>query len=148
DGIPMRDQTWAAAMRNEATITAQASPPDTDRGSRFPIVALTRKPANGSRGISASTGSPFESRERLGVERLPMAEQGNDEREADGRLGGGDGHHEEGDDLPVHGALLAAEGHEGQVHRVQHDLDGEQQRDDVAAQEDAGRAEGEEQPRE
>ena len=40
---------------------------------------------------------------------------------------------------------LAAEGHERQVHGVQHHLDREQQRDDVAAQEHAGRADGEEQ---
>jgi hypothetical protein len=63
--------------------------------------------------------------------------------EADGGFGRGHGHDEERDDLAVHVPELAAERHERQVHGVQHDLDRQQQRDDVAAQEDARRADGE-----
>src|SRR5688572_27075414 len=140
--------TCITEIPNESTITAVARPPEIDFGRRFPRKALTRKPPNGSSGISASTGSPLEARKGFGVERLAMAEQGDHERQADRRLGGGDGHDEEGDDLPVDLAELAAERDERQVDGVQHDLDRHQQRDDVAAQEHARRADGEQQARE
>ena len=39
---------------NDASITSEASPPETGFGSRLPSVALTTKPTNGSSGISAS----------------------------------------------------------------------------------------------
>src|SRR5262245_33614901 len=109
-GRPASRQTSVAAIPNDASITSEASPPDTDLGSRFPIVELTTKPANGSSGISAISGevtglpcfrSPFERRERVGVERFAGAEERDHEREADGGLGRRDRHHEEGDDLPV-----------------------------------------------
>src|SRR6187455_1869631 len=72
-----------------------------------------------------------------------MAEEGDDEREADGGFRRRNGHHEKDDDLSVDVAVVTAEGDEGQVHGVQHDLDREQDRDQVAAQEDAGHAERE-----
>src|SRR4029078_7769716 len=100
--MPNSVQTWLAAIRNDPTITAQARPPDTLFGSRFPIATLRGKPANGSKGMRASTGSPFQRGEGLGVERLPMAEQRDDQRETDRGLGRGHRHDEEGDDLAVH----------------------------------------------
>ena len=54
--------------------------------------------------------------------------------------------HEEDQHLAVEGPQRAAEGDEGQVHRVQHQLDAHEHRDDVAAQEDAHDADGEERP--
>ena len=47
----MTDMT---ATANEAIITAQPTPPEIDFDSRRPKNALTRKPANGSSGISKS----------------------------------------------------------------------------------------------
>src|SRR5688572_30257468 len=121
--MPARASTCITAITNDAAITPVASDPETAFGRRLPTNALTRKPANGSSGISANTGSPLQGRERFGIERLAMAEQRDHERQADRRFRGGHGHHEEGDDLPVDLAPLAAEGHERQVDGVQHDLD-------------------------
>src|SRR5262245_58478044 len=134
-------QTSAADTTNAAIIMSEASPPDTDFGKRRPKNALTRNPASGNAGMRAITLSPFERREGVGVERLPVPEERDDERQADGRLGRRHGHHEEDDDLAVDVAGKAAEGDERQVHGVQHDLDREQDRDQVAAHEDAGRSE-------
>ena len=72
-----------------------------------------------------------------------MPEQSDDERQSDRGFGGGHRHHEERDDLSVDLAELTAEGHERQVDRVEHDFNRQQQRDQVAAQEYAGRANGE-----
>ena len=47
-------ETDSAETANDAIIARQASPPETDFGSRRPKKALTRKPASGSRGISKS----------------------------------------------------------------------------------------------
>src|SRR4029450_4781202 len=57
-------------------------------------------------------------------------------------------HTEQLDRLTLGRAEMAAGGDEGQVHRVQHDLDRQQDRDQVAAQEHADRADGEQDPRE
>src|SRR5688572_8068097 len=73
-----------------------------------------------------------------------MAEQGDDQRQPDGRFRGGHRHHEEGDDLTVHVAAITAERDERQVHRVQHDLDRQQNRDQIPAEKDARRADGKE----
>src|SRR5262245_44173927 len=143
--IPTSCQTWDTATANEASITRQARPPDTLFDKRRPIEALTRKPTNGRRGISDSTGSPLERRERFGIERLAVPEEPDHERQADGGLGGGDGHDEERDDLSVHRPELAAERNERQVRGVQHDLDRQEQRDQVTAHKDAGRADREQQ---
>src|SRR5262245_29127 len=165
--------TRAAATRetmNAAIIAPQATAPAVRLLTRRPRLAFTRKPTNGSRGISSSmrraqpgnaktaktaqtdhslrglrplpplTFSPFERREHVGVQRLALAEQRDHNRQANRRFGGGDRHHEEHDDLAVHRSQLAPEGDEAQVHGVQHDLDRQQNRDDIASDEDAGRA--------
>src|SRR5687768_5868541 len=99
--MPASCQTVIAEMTNDSSITSDARPPDTDFGSRRPIVALTRKPANGSSGISASieevTTSPLQRGEGIGVERFPAAEERNHERQAHGGLGGRNRHDEERD---------------------------------------------------
>src|SRR5688500_3502034 len=87
--------------------------------------------------------SPFQRGERIGVQRLAVPEEGDDERQADRRFSRGHGHHEERDDLAVDVAAISSEGDERQVHRIEHDFDREQDRDQVAAQEDAGRADRE-----
>src|SRR5262245_11804019 len=96
-------QTSAADTTNAAIIMSEASPPETDFGRRRPKNALTTNPASGNAGMRAITGgglrtparfSPFERREGVGVERLPVPEERDDEREADCRLGRRHGHHE------------------------------------------------------
>ena len=120
-------------------------PPDTAFDSRRPKAALTRKPRNGSSGISSSMAGVyhFSIRERVGVQRLAVPEQRDHDRQADRRLGRRHRHDEEHDHLAVGAAERAPERHERQVHGVQHDLDRQQDRDEVAAHEHAGRADRE-----
>src|SRR5689334_19756286 len=143
--------TASSDTANEPIIAPQATAPAAAFDTRRPRLALTRKPRNGRSGISSSIGRtprrhedakrlPLQAREGFGVQRLAVTEQGDDDREADGGFRGGDGHHEEHDDLAVGGAERAAEGDEREVHRVQHDLDRQQDRDQVAADEHAGGA--------
>src|SRR6266853_2825846 len=134
--------TAATETANDSTIAPHAMIPAAALLRRRPKLAFSRKPTNGNSGISSSM-SPLQASERLGVQRLAMAEQADDDREADGGFGCGHGHHEEHDDLAVGCAERAAERDEAQVHRVQHDLDREQDRDDVAADQHTRRADGE-----
>src|SRR5687767_9061077 len=138
--IPTSCQTPIAETTNDAIIASDASPPETPFGRRRPSMALTRKPTSGNSGISASTESPLEQRECVGVERFAVAEQRDHDRQADRGFGGRHRHHEEGDDLAVDIAAKAPEGDERQVHRVQHDFNRQQDGDQVLAQEHAGRA--------
>src|SRR5882724_10484819 len=72
------------------------------------------------------------------------AEDGRDDRQPDHDLGGRDDHHEERHDLAVH----PGEGDQGQVHRVEHQLDAHEHDDRVAPDQHADRADGEQQGRE
>ena len=66
--------------------------------------------------------------------RVAVAEQRDDDGEADGDLGGGHGDHHQTKiwpsselvTLPGSTVTTCGEGHEGQVHRVEHQLDGHQ----------------------
>src|SRR3954470_6368359 len=142
---PAAPCAWSAAVTetaNAPSIARHATPPDTLFGRRLPRKALRQKPRNGRSGISASM-SPLERRKRVGAERFAMPEERDHQREADRRLGRRDGHHEERDDLAVDGPQVAAHGHERDVHGVEHDLDRQQDRDQVAPQEDPRRADRE-----
>src|SRR3954468_2306719 len=140
--------TAASDTAKAPAIAPTATAPDADFARRRPTLALTRNPSSGSSGISNSMTAqrsgarrlPFQHRERFGVQRLTMAKQRDHDRQADRRLGRRDGHHEEHDDLSVSGAQRAAERDECQVHRVQHDLDRQQNRDQVPPHEPTGRA--------
>src|SRR5919108_4873098 len=116
--MPTSCHTTITDTANDAIITNEARPPDTVFGSRRPKNALTTKPAKGKSGINASNPSPFECCEGIGVERFPMAEQRDDERQPDGGFGGRHRHDEERDDLPVDIAGIPTEGDETQIHRI------------------------------
>src|SRR5688572_5792996 len=147
DGRAARVSTCMTEMTNAIAITAVARLPDAALGKRRPSVALTRKPANGRSGMSANTGSPLQRRERFGIEGFTMSEESDHQCEADGGFRRGHGHHEKGDDLAIDFAKLPAEGDEGEVDGVQHDLHRQQQGDQVAAQKHAGRADCEQEAR-
>src|SRR5690606_4097580 len=129
-------QTAATDTPNEATIAAHARPPEIDLGSRFPRKALARNPTNGSNGINSSIlvsaaaarerpvqrPLPVQWRERVGVQHLAVAEERDDQRQADRGPGPRLRHHQEGDDLPVDGAELSPDRDERQVDGVEHDL--------------------------
>src|SRR4051812_42507374 len=107
--------TAAIDSPNAAMIDRQATPPDTAFVSRRPKAALMRNPANGRSGISTSmelAPLPLERGERVGIQRFPMAEERDHEREADRRFRGRDRHDEEGDDLAIDRAEIAADGDE------------------------------------
>src|SRR5215207_9790917 len=84
----------------------------------------------------------------IDVERQAAAEDGDDQAEADDDLAGGDHHHDHGEDLPLAVADHAAEGDEGEVAGVQHQLEAEEDHQGAAADQDPDRAGGEEQGRE
>src|SRR6202049_3983444 len=103
-------RTARAETAKDPRMAAQAIVPAALFASLRPAPAFSRKPRNGSRGINSSIDSPLQHRERVGVQRFAMPEQGDHDREPDRRLGGGDRHDEEHDDLPVGGPQRAAEG--------------------------------------
>src|SRR5690349_24450007 len=97
---------------------------------------------------SPSHGSPRSSAHRVVLVdqgRLAVAEDGDDDREADGRLGGGHGHDHQRDHRAV--ALQVGdegpEGHDREIHRVEHQLDGHEHRDGVPSGEEPERADRE-----
>src|SRR5688500_6610177 len=77
--------------------------------------------------------------------RPAAAEDAHDDGEPDDDLGRGDDHDEERHDLAVEGAGGAAEGDQGQVDRVEHQLDAHEDEDRVAAHQHADTADGEQQ---
>src|SRR5712692_7778503 len=156
--------TASSDTTKDPAIAPHATAPAAALLTRRPKLAFTRKPRSGRSGISSSITkmrqpiflcglcalrvptswrSPFEEHERFRVQRFAVAKQADDDREADGGFGGRHGHHEKDEDLAVGGAERAAEGHEGQVHRVEHDLDRQQDGDQVAPHEHAGGADRE-----
>src|SRR5437868_5002368 len=52
-------------------------------------------------------------------------------------FGGGDNHYEKAVDVSIHLLELIRERHEAQVHRIEHQLDGHENRDDVAAKDES-----------
>src|SRR5881227_555376 len=92
---------------------------------------------------------PLEQINLVNEDRPAVAVERDDEAEADGRLGGGDDDDEDREDLTRHGVhvpgvlKVAREGYEVQVRRVQDQLDGHEDDDDVAAHEHAGHADDE-----
>src|SRR5215831_16869673 len=134
--------TAATEIANDISIAPQAIAPAAPLPRRRWKPAFSRKPTSGRSGISSSM-SPLQARKRRRVERLAVAEQRDHDRKADRGFGRRHGHHEEHDDLAVGRPQRPAERDEAQVHRVEHDLDRQQDRDDVAANQDAPRANGE-----
>src|SRR5712672_3338013 len=85
--------------------------------------------------------SELERVELVHVDRAPAAEDGDDDGEADGRLGGGHRDDEEDGGVTAEEARLgggalhqweAREGEEGEVHRVEHQLDAHEHDERVA----------------
>eukprot|EP01137_Pigoraptor_chileana_P037448 Opistho-2@34535 len=129
-------------------------------------ICLPKKPAAAAptRGASGTASSMFwesvadilpsalQRVELIDIDGGAVAEQHDQDGQADRRLGCRHGQDEEHEDLACHIAQIVREGHEVQVHRQEHQLDRHQQHDQVlAVQEDADhrqreqhRAQGEE----
>src|SRR5690606_11723755 len=89
-------------------------------------------------------GSPLERVQFGDVDRAPVAEQRDQDREPDRRFRRGHRQDEEHEDLPRLVAEVAREGDEVDVHRQQHQCDRHQQDDDdLAVEEDARDADAE-----
>ena len=91
---------------------------------------------------------PFSSPQLIDVERQAAAEDGDDQPQADDHLAGRHDHHDQGEDLPRLVAGHPAEGHQGEVARVQHQLQAEQDDHRAAADQHAAGADREQQRRE
>src|SRR5215471_2945301 len=130
-------QTAAADQPNDSAIAPTATAAEAVLDKRRPNVALTTNPASGRSGIRYSTPSPFERRERVRVQRFLVPEERDDDRQARRGFSRRHGHDEEHDDLPVDRSEIAIDRDERQVDGVQHHLDREQDRDEVAAQKHA-----------
>jgi hypothetical protein len=77
-----------------------------------------------------------------------VPEEEDHEREPDRGFGGGDRHHEHGEDLSVDLAVLSCEPDEREVHAVQHELDRHEHDQDVLARQHARDAREEQERRE
>src|SRR5438874_2322049 len=75
---------------------------------------------------------------------MPVMKEGDEDGQADGGFGGGDGHHEKDEKESVDLMELAGVGDEGEVHRVHHQLDAHEDGDAVAPRQHAADADGEE----
>src|SRR5262245_21057707 len=142
-GRPTRVSTLITDTAKEATITADAIAPDMVFGRRRPRAALMTNPIRGKRGISASTLSPSEGGECVRIQRLAMPVQRNDDSETDGSFRRGYGDDKERDDLAVIRTELPSKGDKAQIHGIEHDLDRQQDRDQIPPQEDTCCADGE-----
>src|SRR5258707_10564499 len=65
------------------------------------------------------------------IDRVPVMKEGDENGQADGGFGGGDGHHEKDEKKSVDLVELARVGDEGEVHRVHHQLDAHEDGDAV-----------------
>src|SRR5262249_22279311 len=98
-------------------------------------------PTSGIAGISQSGGvvmlgsrSPLQEVDLVDVDGLRVAEERDENREANRGLGRRDGDDEEDDDLPLVGPERGAVAEEGEVRRVHHELDRQEDLNRVAAE--------------
>src|SRR5262249_16219968 len=77
------------------------------------------------------------------VERFSAAEERDDDRQPDGGLGRGHGHHDEDEQLSRDVIVQTRKRDQGQIDRIEHQLYAHKQRDDVALDEHTDNADGE-----
>src|SRR5258706_3009248 len=150
--VPRTFATTSIAASHDST-TAPTGTQNASSPRRRPTTAVTRNPASGSammRTTRSCTRLTQLASSAHGVvlvdeRRLAVAEDGDDDREADGRLGGGDGHDHQRDHRAVTLQIgdERAERHDAEIHRIEHQLDGHQHRDRVPAGEEPERPDGE-----
>src|SRR3954451_18091904 len=168
---PSMPASWNVHSRAITTAAATVAVPSRwpQRSVRRPPSSSTAAPASGSAmssqeaasspaaGSASGTSQLHEVwHSRSVLEQVGVVDRGgpagpvdrHDDREADHDLSGGDDHHEEGDDLAVDRAGRAGEGDQGQVDRVEHQLDAHEDDDRVAPHQHADGADGEQDRRE
>src|SRR5687768_860849 len=113
---------------------------------RVKSVIFIRHPGRCNRSDGPGPNLSFQASKIIDVDRAQVPEERHQDREPDGRLGGGHGEDEEDEHLPREVVQEMGEGDEVHVHRQQHQLDRHQQHDQVlAVHEDADHADREEQ---
>src|SRR5262245_23185121 len=146
-GSPARCSTARSAKPNARITEPQARAIVPGFPSRSPINRLSSTAASGSAGMIQSIGrctrSALEQVDLVHEHGLPQSEQVDDDREPDRHLGGGDGHHEEHEDLAIERLHVARERDEREVRGVQHELDRHEDDERVAAYEHADHADRE-----
>jgi hypothetical protein len=132
-GMPGSHSAWKRAppprrrptpRRKERRTSPEAKTPG--QGSRILLPKRPRRanPRRGRRITNRSVILPPKLGKVVKSRALPVAEDGHDEAQAHGHLGGGDGDHHEGGYLALE-AIGPGEAHQGEVGGVQHELNGE-----------------------
>src|ERR1051325_6633558 len=139
-------------MRNDPSTAAEARTPANFLPHRPPKKMFSTAPISGSSGIQRSRlvvmsrpskELPLQELHVPGIESLPEAKDRDHDREPDDRLRGRHGHDEKHDHLPFDGTKEPREGDEGDIDRVEHELDRHQDHDDIAPDDDSGDADSE-----
>src|SRR2546429_569914 len=89
-----------------------------------------------SNGAAAVQASEFEQVHAFDVERLPIARNQDDDSQADGGFRRGDHNHKQHKNLSIELAERLAKRDERQIHRVEHQLDGHENGDDIALEDE------------
>src|ERR1051325_4608913 len=146
DALPMRWNSRASAVTKDVATRSEASHPLEASRHRFPDRRRTAAPMRGNSGMSAT--SVMSSPQHSGVvdiRRQALAVERDDDGQANHDLSGGHHHGEERQHLPVEVPSLTGEGHQREIHRVQLQLDRHEDDQGVPADQDAHRADGEQQ---
>src|SRR3984957_10624968 len=132
-----KSDSSATPTPNDASAVAHPS--------RCPHPSVRRPPSSQIRCVIASA------LEQVGVvdrSRFTGTENRHDDGQSDHHLAGGDDHREESHHLAVEATVHPGEHDEGQVDRVEHQLDAHEHHNRVAPQQDTGSADAEQQHRE
>src|SRR5690348_10052855 len=145
--VPSIEMKSATAAAKASRIVPQPIQEIRARGRRRPNSPRMTKPASGRASVKTVKFSmlALQGVELVHVNLAAGAEDGDDDGEADHHLGGGDGQHEEDEHPALHRVQEVRERHEREVDGVEHQLDGHEHHQRVAAHEHADRADGEEQ---
>src|SRR5581483_3254574 len=129
----------AATMRARTKLVPTAMIPDSDPpfGIFFPNSRMMKYDSAGRSGISQAfsaieTPLALHEVDLVKVDADPVAVDEQDDRQADADLGGRDGDDEQGEDLAGGVAQAGGEGHQVDVHGVEHQLDAHEDQDAVA----------------
>src|SRR5437899_11176403 len=141
---------------NDSAISAVASQPAFSPR-RLPKRSSTTAPSAGNAGITHArsrrfraliVASALQQIDVVGVDRLPAAEDRDDDRETDRHLGCGDDQREEDDDLTADAGQCVGERDEREVRRVEHQLDAHEHHERVLSHQQADGADREQDRRE
>src|ERR1700733_1030726 len=141
-----------ATCRKGISVAIRAIELTSALGSLRPMRPLSTNPAKGMMGrsqrwreaVMISPGSQFHQVDRVDVQGVPRAEDGNDDGQSHSSLGCRHDHHEEDKYLPADLVPVMRESHEGQVDGVEHQLNRHENGNDIALDQKRRDSNGEE----